>query len=238
MTALFQAVRESLIEFEVDPHDVVSQGSDLNLRSEGLLHQTQTLANLLRLTVKNVKKPSDILLAQEKMSLYEEKLALYEQILVNFESSKEKQDWILQELKNLEKVSKENLLQEKCQIYESQQQIERMKLELADEYSKLENLKTQFIKENNGIADCNSESPSILLSNSVTNSPTSAGRRGSGGLPNWAMGPVQITPSSSSRTTTAGTGVVLGYHGHSAHTTGHNMSRPGSRPGSQPGKDC
>ena len=81
MTALFQAVRESLIEFEVDPHDVVSQGSDLNLRSEGLLHQTQTLANLLRLTVKNVKKPSDILLAQEKMSLYEEKLALYEQIL-------------------------------------------------------------------------------------------------------------------------------------------------------------
>merc|ERR1712079_969528 len=95
------------------------------------------------------------------MALYEEKLVLYEQIIVNFESSKEKQDWILEELKNLHKVSKDNLLQEKCQLHESQQQLERQKLELADEHSKLEELRAELLRETVGVAE--SGGPALVL---------------------------------------------------------------------------
>ena len=228
---LSEAVRDSLIELEVDPHEVSSCGSDLSTRSEMLLHQTRELTKLLRESVKKMKKPSEVFLAQEKMSLYEEKLVLYEQILVNFESSKEKQDWILQELKNLQKVSKENLLQEKCQIYESQEQIERMKLELADEYLKLENMKVQFIKDNSGLSDDTQASSPLILSSVTT--PTSGSHAPS--LPNWAVGPVQVTGSTSARQHTAGTGVVLGYSGGNHGNVSRPVSRPGSRPGSQPG---
>ena len=234
LSHLSTVVRESLIELEVDPQELSHSSSKLNCRSEMLLQQTQDLANLLRQSVKKLKKPSDVLLAQEKMSLYEEKLALYEQILVNFESSKEKQDWILQELKNLQKVSKENLLQEKCQMYESREQIEQMKLELSDEYLKLENLKNQFIRESSGLScDDTETSSSIILpaTGAVVTRPSSPS---GSGLPSWARGPVHITPATSSRQHCSGTGVVLGYS-PSVGSVSRPVSRPGSRPGSQPG---
>ena len=229
LSTLASAVRESLIELEVDPGDVAESGSELNCGSEMLLQQTRDLALLLRQSVKKLKKPSDVILVQEKMTLYEEKLALYEQILVNFESSKEKQDWILQELKNLQKVSKESLLAEKCQMYESQEQIERMKLELSEEYSKLENLKNQFIRESTGLSAEDKEPSSIILK--PGNVVVTGGGGGGSVLPSWARGPVQVTPSS--RQHCPGSGVVLGHS--SVSSVSRPVSRPGSRPGSQPG---
>ena len=233
LNELSASVRESLIDLEVDPNELASCGSELSTRSETLLQQTRELITVLRENVKKMKKPSEVSLSNEKMSLYEEKLALYEQIIVNFESSKEKQNWILQELKNLQRVSKENLLQEKCQIYESQEQIERMKLELADEYSKFEDLKAEFIKESNCI-DESLATPILLPSSHAHNHSAESG------LPSWALGPVKVTPSPAPRPqNTPGTGAVLGYsdRGHGLGRSGGSrpVSRPGSRPGSQPG---
>ena len=225
---LAAAVRESLIDLEVDPHIVSSCGSGLSTRSESLLQQTGNIITVLRENVKKMKKPSEVSLSNEKMSLYEEKLALYEQIIVNFESSKEKQDWISQELKNLKRASKESLLQEKCQMYESQEQIERMKLELADEYSKFEDLKAEFIKESHCIDE---ELASLVIL------PPSQPHCPDPGLPSWALGPVKVTPSTSARPqNTPGSGIVLGYSDRGPRSGGSRpVSRPGSRPGSQPG---
>ena len=232
LSDLSAAVREALIDLEVDPHNVSRCGSNLSTRSESLLQQTGNLITVLRENVKKMRKPSEVSLSNEKMSLYEEKLALYEQIIVNFESSKEKQDWISQELKNLKRVSKESLLQERCQLYVSQEQIERMKLELSDEYSKFEDLKAEFIKESHSI-DEKLASP-IILTSAASHNPCSEP-----GLPSWALGPVKITPSTGARPqNTPGSGTVLGYsdRGHSGRSGGSRpVSRPGSRPGSQPG---
>ena len=176
LASLAAAVRESLLELEVSPREVAGCGAELGTRGAGLGQQVEALVTLLRDTVRTLKKPSEAVLSQEKMALYEEKLVLYEQIIVNFESSKEKQDWILEELKNLHKVSKENLLQEKCQLYESQQQLERQKLELADEHSKLEELRAELLRETVGVAE--SGGPALVLPPAPAAAP---------GLPSWAV---------------------------------------------------
>ena len=123
LSDLSAAVRESLLHLEVDPHDspLVGGGEPVDVRRDLKLNQTRELSKLLRENILKCKKPSDSYLSQEKLGLYEEKMKIYEQILVNFESSKEKKDWILQELKSLQKQSKETLLQEKCQIRESKE---------------------------------------------------------------------------------------------------------------------
>lgn len=176
LASLAAAVRESLLELEVSPREVAGCGAELGTRGAGLGQQVEALVTLLRDTVRTLKKPSEAVLSQEKMALYEEKLVLYEQIIVNFESSKEKQDWILEELKNLHKVSKDNLLQEKCQLYESQQQLERQKLELADEHSKLEELRAELLRETVGVAE--SGGPALVLPPAPAAAP---------GLPSWAV---------------------------------------------------
>ena len=175
LASLAAAVRESLLELEVSPREVAGCGAELGTRGAGLGQQVEALVTLLRDTVNTLKKPSEAVLSQEKMALYEEKLVLYEQIIVNFESSKEKQDWILEELKNLHKVSKDNLLQEKCQLYESQQQLERQKLELADEHSKLEELRAELLRETVGVAE---SGPALVLPPAPAAAP---------GLPSWAV---------------------------------------------------
>ena len=176
LASLAAAVRESLLELGVSPREVAGCGAELGTRGAGLGQQVEGLVTLLRDTVRTLKKPSEAVLSQEKMALYEEKLVLYEQIIVNFESSKEKQDWILEELKNLHKVSKDNLLQEKCQLYESQQQLERQKLELADEHSKLEELRAELLRETVGVAE--SGGPALVLPPAPAAAP---------GLPSWAV---------------------------------------------------
>merc|ERR1712106_98674 len=140
------AVRETLIDLDTDPNQINKYGPQINTRSEEILDQAQNLSQLLKASIKKVKKPSDAFLLDEKLSLYEEKMALYEQILANYETSKEKQDWIVRELKNLQKVSKENFITEKCNLEECHEQNERIKFEFAEEYAKIAALKSQQIK--------------------------------------------------------------------------------------------
>ena len=221
---LSSAVRESLIHLEVDPRDTESIGGDTDTRADILYAQTRDLSKMLKENVFKLQKPSESYLCQEKLALCEEKIALYEQILVNFESSKEKQDWILEELRDLQKLSKESLLKEKCKMQERSEEIDRIKTELELQSENLDKIRSKLIKNHHSM--CSSDEPSSQL---VLSPAARSGEPGDGLLPSWAVGPLQVTPHSApSLRQQQSSGLVLGY-------TGRSASRPGSRPGSQPG---
>ena len=217
LQAVATAVRESLLHLGTDAETVSKLGQNFNTRSADVQDQTNALVNLLLATIKNVKKPSEIFILQEELKERDEKIILYEQILVNYETSKEKQDGITLELKGLQNLERENILREKYKIEEARERVDRERTELEMDQRKLEVGRAELLRRELG---CVANPP-------IGPDPPPLLERPGCELPSWVAGPVSVTPARAGRSGAGtGAGVVLGYSGPS--------SRPASRPGSRP----
>ena len=82
-----------------------------------------------------------------------------------------------------------------------------MKSELEVQSENLEKIRRQLIKNQHSIGSCDEPTAPLVLP-----TPPVSVEASEGDLPSWAVGPVQVTPSTSLRHQ-ASAGVVLGYTG-------------------------